>query len=486
MRNYGLSGKVKFGIRERDELVWEGDWQPNLILDQGLDQVQTNLFNQLFANCAVGTGAASTQFSSGTTTATVAGTTVTADTAFFTAQMVGGNIVFSNGDTFKIASVTSPPSNTCMITTSGTVASPLTFMVYQVQQTGLGSETKRTNNYVSTPGACGASVLPGSVILYRTFLFTPEPADITYTEVGLSPFMGPGNNLFSRIKLGNPIEVSGPTPELPSGQQLQVTYQLTVNFDYGQGPGVFFAGVTAQSDIAVTNLPVPSLVWAYQTSLTQPGKLSVTVFGFSPFIVGDDITLSGSAVPGYNGTWQILDLSTFTDPTNGPSTVISLGVPYSSTPSISGDNVTTDLSGAFFRACQGIFLISTSGQSAAPAATSDTFLGYGEPSIVNQIWISTVGSNLLGGNGAPSRIDPSLYSVEVATPLAYTPGNFYQDQQAVVTISSLFGSQANIASLGLGVPDQTNQIETFYWNQPQGLLSGGSMTLTFRVSWGRM
>jgi len=491
MKNLGLEGRVRLSVIDPDSgrVFRKFPWQKNLILDQGMDMVPTTLFNGLFTACAAGTDTSPTDQASGSVTATVSGTTITASAPFFTTAMVASDVLFPGNIRFKILSLGgASPSATATLKTAGTIASATAFTIQYVTQAALGTEVKRSSIYATDPDANQAIVSPGSVTLQRTFVFSPESTNITYTELGLSPNPNPGPNLFSRILLAAPVSLQGPSALLPSGQALKVTYQLLVSFDYGSGAGNYFSGVNTGT-VPVTNLPVAFPITKYANSGTVPGTLAVTVTGSMPAIVGQPITLAGSATSAYNGTWTVMDVTSVTDPTHGLSTIITLGgATWTSAPgSISSDNLTTSLLGGFFRGCQGIYLIGPTGQSMAPTPTDDAFLGFGEPGIFPvmgnhpQAWASPAGLGLGAGNGTPVSIDPSqIYTVQ-CLPNAYTNGNFYLDQVANITV----GTPPNISSFGFGLPDQTNQIETYFWNGPQGLVVSSTLSITFRLSWAR-
>jgi hypothetical protein len=477
-----LSGRLKLAIREGERVVRSYPWQDNLILDQGLDMIATTLFNQVFTNCAVGSGNDPTSWNPGAT-ATVNGTTLTANSAVFGLGQIDANVVFSSGQTFKIQSLQgTAPTATVILTSSGTISTATAFTIQYVNQAVLQNELARTYTCLTTPGACGAIVNPASVLFQRTFLFPPVADVVTYAEVGFSPDSTEGANLFSRIVLGTPVTLQGPSAELPQGQQLQVTYQLTVNFDFGQGPGIFFSGRTATT-INCTNLPVQYAITAYSQSNTQSGFLAVEVTGQCPALVGEPITISGCTYAAYNGSWNILDTNSYIDPTYGLSTILSLQVDWTGTGSPSGGILTIPLTGAFFRGNLGVYLINSVGQSVAPSPTADGFFGYGEPSLAGAAWAATAIGTVLGSNGAPTPIPPNEDNLFTAlcTLGSYATLQFYLDRSAIITV----GPQPDVASFGYGIADSTNQIETFVWNQPHGLAIGSTLTFTFRMSWAR-
>jgi hypothetical protein len=472
-----LKGRVRVAVRQDGQIIKDYGWQDNLILDQGLDKLATMPFNQVFTACCCGTGSNPTGRNPNTT-ATVAGTVLTAAAATFSSSDLDADCVFASlGLRFKIQSVTDPSHVTLF--TTGSVPTATAFTIEYTNQAILEGEVKRSAIYLDTPGGNGYLINPGSVVLWRTFLFTPETTEITYTEIGFSDSSAAGPNLFSRVVLATPVSLIGPSAVLPSGQQLQVTYQLTVGIDYGNGPGNFFSGRTTAT-ISVTNLPIQFSIWQSVDSTTLPGNVAVTMAGNVPAIVGESVVVAGSSVAGYNGTWQVLDSTQITDTTHGVSTTLSLKVPWSA--AATGGTLTIPLTGEFFRGNQGIWLIGTVGQQIPPPDAADAFLAYGEPSVAGQAWASSVGGQqLLGSNNAPSRIDPTLLSSVNCVLQSYTPGSFHLDRVADIVI----GNSPNVYAFGYGIADLTNQIETWTWDQPHALLIGSTLALTIRVSWGR-
>jgi hypothetical protein len=465
-------------VREGERIVKDYGWQDNLILDQGLDKIATMPFNQVFAACCAGTGSNPTGRNPGVS-ATISGTTLTAAAgANFTTADLDGDCVFASlAQRFKIEQILSPTSVTLF--TSGNIATATPFTIEYTNQAILAGEVKRTVSCLGTPGACGYVINPGSVVLYRTFLFSPEQVSITYTEVGFSDQSVAGANLFSRVVLATPVSLIGPQAALPSGQQLQVTYQLTIGIDYGQGAGNFFSGRT-EATIGVTNLPIQFSIWSYATSTTQTGYLAITMAGNVPAIVGESVLVAGASVAGYNGTWEVLDSNQITDTTHGQSTVLSLKVAWSA--AATGGTVAIPVTGEFFRGNQGIWVIGTIGQQIAPPDTGDFFQAFGEPSVAGQAWASSIGgAQITGGNNAPSRIDPSFLSTVNCVLQSYSAGSFYLDRLADIVINN----SPNVYAFGYGIADLTNQIETWAWDQPHAMLVGSTLALTFRVSWAR-
>lgn len=465
-------------MREGTRIVKDYGWQDNLILDQGLDKIAVMPFNQVFTACACGTGSNPTGRNPNTT-ATVAGNVLTAAAATFSSSDLDADCVFASlGLRFKIQSVTDPQHVTLF--TTGSVPSATAFTIEYTNQAVLEGEVKRTEIYLNTPGGNGYLLNPGDVVLWRTFLFTPETTEITYTELGFSDQSAAGANLFSRVVLATPVSLIGPTAVLPSGQQLQVTYQLTIGIDYGQGPGNFFSGRTPAT-IAVTNLPILFPIWQYEESPSFPGKLGVVMAGNVPALVGESVIIAGSQGGQYDGTFEVLDSWQITDPTHGVSTVLSVDKAWTTDVTTRG-TLTIPLTGEFFRGNQGIWLIGSVGQQIPPPDAADKFLALGEPSVAGSAWVSSIGgAQITGGNNAPSRIDPSFVSSVNCVLQSYAPGSFHLDRIANIVINN----SPNVYAFGYGISDLTNQIETWTWDQPHALLIGSILALTIRASWGR-
>jgi hypothetical protein len=469
-----LRGRVRVKVLRDGKELFAYPWQENLILDSGLDKVATVAFNQLFSNCAVGTGTQVTNIRP-SATATVAGNVLSASAATFSSADLDSDVRFDSGEYFKIQSVTDPQHVTLF--SSGTVATATLFTILRTNQTILGSESKRTNDCSQVPNANQTLDLGGSLLLQRTFLFDPETTNSTYTEVGFSNITTPGANLFSRVLLATPVHVNGPAGEL-TGQQLQVTYQLTIGFDYGQGPGVLFAGSTPTT-IAIAGLPIATPIVAYANSLQIPGKLQVTVAPPVPLAIGDSATLAGSSVPAYNGNWPVLLVVSDNAPPTGPVSIVTLDVPFTTVATANVGTLAPVETGTFFRPRRGIYQVNSVGGQSPPPVTPDVFFGFGEPSIAGEAWVSKDDASALGSNGV--AVAPRTPQIANCLLQPYTPGSFYIDKKAVFTIAD----NDPISSFGVGNPDTTNQIETWTWDSPQALGAGSLIEFIFRFSWNR-
>lgn len=199
----------------------------NLILDQLLNKLLQDSPNVSWSEaslyCAVGTGTTPTYTDSGAITATTAGssTTVTASGSIFTADHVGQLIKFDSGEERYIASQT---GTACVVTVPVNITAPTLFTIWAVNQTGLASESKRTNTYLTGTGNCGRTQASNVFTYRRTYDFSAEVGNVNYTELGVSESGTVAANLNTRTL------ISGGTVSVLIGQQLRVIYDLVVTF----------------------------------------------------------------------------------------------------------------------------------------------------------------------------------------------------------------------------------------------------------------
>jgi hypothetical protein len=202
------------------KVVKEYPRQRNLILNQGMDQVATNYWADLFVYCSAGTGTTPTSDDSSPTTATQAGTTVTLSGGSFvftnTLTDAGKVIKWDTGEEATIVTVTDPST---VVVNNSAVVPAADFIVYRTNQTGLSNQVKRTNTYLTGSSYCGTTLASNVFKMRRTYDFTAEVGTVNYTEIGLGWHVSTPTAIFSRILLAVPVPVN-------AGQQLRVTYEL--------------------------------------------------------------------------------------------------------------------------------------------------------------------------------------------------------------------------------------------------------------------
>lgn len=230
-----LSGKVRCLVVKDGSVVRETDWQHNLLLNQGMDNVATLLYPDLFLYCAAGTGNTPTEDDSGAITASQSGTTVTFSAPFITDTGTDTTkvIKWDSGEEAMIDFVTS--TTVCEVFDSKTVSSDQ-FTIYRTNQQGLTTEVKRSNTYLLGATNTETTRIGSKVTHRRTFDFTAESGSVVYSEIGFSAVGAASTNLNVRIKLISPVTVN-------VGEQLRVIYDF----------GITLSPTTAQAITAVIN-----------------------------------------------------------------------------------------------------------------------------------------------------------------------------------------------------------------------------------------
>jgi hypothetical protein len=262
------------GHPDEGKVVHETPLTPNLILNQGMDNVASLSVCNLFVYCAVGSGSTPTEDDSGAVLAQTSGTNCQADAAFFTAGDVGKLLRFNTGEKAIITAYIDD-QNVTLDTALG-VAVDTAFTMYRVAQVGLATEVKRTNNYLTGAGNCGTTRSGSTFTHQRTFDFTAEVSTQAYSEVGFSNSASAGNNLNTRgLFTGAPISVV-------AGQQLRVIYYFVVTL-----------APTSPSDAEwpITGWPAKEYPVAVDTGTD---RISLTAHGFT---AGTKITLEGTTPP---------------------------------------------------------------------------------------------------------------------------------------------------------------------------------------------
>lgn len=325
---FGLSGKLQAFIVERGQVVREFPVHPNLILNQGLDQFASNSSQSLFAYAVAGTGVTATEIDSATDTATIAAGAVSLSTTGYLAgdaSDVGRTIKLdTSGNVYTITAFGS--TTTCTVSPPSTEG-PDTFIIYNTNQTGLATEVKRTNTYLTGAPNCQTVTIGNLTTMTRTYDFSAESGPVGYNEVGFSLTGSAGSNLFSRVKLPT-------TVNLIAGQQLRLKYSVQVAISpttpqtYGTSPIIGWAGATGTLQCMVIPLNVVntsggqhfqglnSVDGKYYTLYGEP---STGGGGYAQFCISTDASAHGTygASTGLGGTLDSLTwtLSTYTNGT---------------------------------------------------------------------------------------------------------------------------------------------------------------------------
>jgi hypothetical protein len=99
------------------------------------------------------------------------------------------------------------------------------FIIWKTSQQNLEKEVKRHSSYLTSTGGCFTTDTGSIRLMRRTYDFSAETSQITYTELGTSwsSTYGNGKNIFSRMLLPTPITID-PSYKLRLIYQLQVTF----------------------------------------------------------------------------------------------------------------------------------------------------------------------------------------------------------------------------------------------------------------------
>jgi hypothetical protein len=279
------SGKVKVQVvdSKTGKVKRDYGWQKNLILNQGLNGIgSARTWAAATTHCAAGTGTTPTQDNSGATTATQSGTTVTLSGGSFTFTDTGTDtgkmIKWDSGEEAMIVSITN--STTAEVNVSQAVSADA-FNVFRTNQTGLTTEVKRTNTYLTGVDNCGSTYVEneGKATFRRTYDFTVETGSVTYTEIGFSHVATVAANLFSRILLSTPVA-------LIADDVLRVVYDLTIQFSFFEPRTITptisgWTGVTGQEMLECFGIAEVSTTGAVTTTNRAGDPVTANRIGYS-------------------------------------------------------------------------------------------------------------------------------------------------------------------------------------------------------------
>lgn len=361
----GVQGRIRCQVVDgkTGRIKRDYGWQKNLILNQGMDRVAVNVWQDCWQYCVAGTGTTDTQIDSGVTTASQTGTTVTLSGGSFvftnTATDAGRYIKWDTSEEARIVSVTSPTQAEVHVSQSVSAAE-FTFLL--TNQTGMTSESKRTSTCLTGAGNTDVdrtNVATGIIVVRRTFDFTAEAGSVTYNEVGFSWSNTVAANLFSRIKLTSPVP-------LVTDDVFRVVYELNflltpyaptatnVTFagDWGVQAGTLMKGNDGLNGLNASgstlggltrNQDEPSLAQScllITTNPAQPATLQDAVYNFSASI-GSTIFLKTLTLVGYVSLSFTRDKTVTYTPAEANATITDIAV--------GGNNISSITAGTWFK-----------------------------------------------------------------------------------------------------------------------------------------
>jgi len=465
MNTIGVQGRYKVRVRQAGKIVEERDWQPNLILDQGMDKFAVVRIADVFLYACCGTDNTPV-VDTPSAVATWSGTVLTASAATWTNFDVGKLVLFVTGQQCYITGYTDATHVT--VDRSNTIPSGTAFKMYRVAQTKLNNEIYRTNNYSQNQGDNYTLKQGALVTMQRTYLFPIETSiGHTYYELGFSNGAVLGQpDIFARVVLSPGLQVNGPVGNNP-GQQLEVVYQLQVGF----GPS---AAQTVPSTQQITGLPRQ---YAMYQVVPIPSGFEIQIQAFAQYFVGDKIIISGTSSAYDNPPGQYYQvasigqspaLTTITVNANSHG-ILGPGAPSVGT--LTGWMNLSEIAQDY-----GIAVVDPSGITTIGIGAVLS----GEPSQIGQIFAADVPFN----PAAPIGSSTSAPSYNTATYAlgAYTGKSFSISKSASFPATVAF----NFVGFGLGIPDTVqNQVLRVDCGQRQSKLGGETLTLTFTQSWVR-
>ena len=335
--NLGLSGQIQLSVVEQGKVVRQFPVQRNLILNQGLDQIASQIINTCWQYGVAGTGVTATEVDSATDTATIAIGAVTLSTTGYLAGNstdVGKTIKLdTSGNNYLITAF--GDTTHCTVTPNDTIG-PDTFIIYNTNQTQLATEVKRTNTYLTGIPDCQCVTIGNTTTNTRTFDFSAEAGPVTYNEIGFSPTVSVGANLFSRIKLPTGVP-------LIAGQQLRVKYSVATACTpitpqtYGSSPIIGWPTATGRLQLCTIpiyyvsstgyggnagNNPVDGKYYgsnaepsgtggAYSFFYLSTDATAFPTYGVNPGILGTHVELAWALSTYVNGTYTRDKIITF-------------------------------------------------------------------------------------------------------------------------------------------------------------------------------
>ena len=216
-------------VAHREELestavpVFDTGWNPNLILDVGLNAICVDPSYGWFMEATLGTGTTPTVYDPGAITATASGTACTASSSFFTAGMEGMLIHWDSGEEAYIQTYNSGTSVTLATSTTASGA----FAVHAVNRTGPASASvaKMNTNDPTFTLASGVNTQA------KTWVFGLETTNKVYTEGAIRRST---SGSYWSVFL-----IAGGSVTVEIGQQARMSYSISTSVTTTAVPGTW-------------------------------------------------------------------------------------------------------------------------------------------------------------------------------------------------------------------------------------------------------
>ena len=231
-----LQGFYKLSVIDptTNEVKWESDWNKNLILNQGMNNIAIGRICDSTLYGVAGTGSRPNSISGALSTITQSGATIrllplsggllafTSSYSTYTTSVNVGDVIQDSDFSESMVTAVNANGINLTVTPSYTYSNEKTFVIWKTSQVGLEAEITRSSTYVPGIGNCGTtsgSFTPHILEHKRTYDFAPEVANRAYTEVGTAWASSGNTTVFSRMALPTTVVVS-------ASYQLRVVYNL--------------------------------------------------------------------------------------------------------------------------------------------------------------------------------------------------------------------------------------------------------------------
>jgi len=308
----GLQGIYKVAVVDgiSGQEIWKQEnWGKNLILNQGMDRLASDYLANVTTYGVAGTGTRFNNVASGDSSGSVIGgvfglTTGATGIQDLNSTTYGGWVggVLAVGDVIRfydgteINVVGSIGASTATVTPTATIATQ-SFAIWKTSQTTLQTEVKRGgagiagSSYLVGTGNCGSSAVNNVVQYLRTYDFSTESVQKTYTEVGVAwdTDDAPIKSTFSRILLPQTLSID-------VDQRLRLIYQLDVVFTPESASGVINATISGWPVAPATNTNMSQSIQLMTrvSSINTSGVATTTYASLEPPAIGNNCSFFAS------------------------------------------------------------------------------------------------------------------------------------------------------------------------------------------------
>jgi hypothetical protein len=470
--NIGLKGRVKVSVIGADgKTVLERPWCRNLLLDQGLNNLETVVIADLFKYAAKGTGTTATKetvpgANSFTLVASTGVLTRTAGTRDFSADDVG-KLIRQADSPFTEGIVTTFNSATEVILravgqTSLANYTAKDILIYAVDQVGLDAESgDRTNTYGAASGDNGYADTDEVRVYTRTFVFPAQAEDEediadtnTFSRSGTTVTRDAGTRDFTAADVGKYIYFDTATTLTKITALIGVTQVTVADSGTIATQTAKLYGFTSYGEIGFSNLSAAGDNLNIRVRLEDGGGASdpVVVEGENPETPGQQLKV-------------VYELTATLSP--AASTPLNWAI------SDTGNDMSANKNGDYAIENIALSTISTGGD------TGTNFAGL-EPATAGEVALSSSSAALVAFAG-PYRGAGAVFVAMEAE--GYTADSFTQLYSGVFGLNDAIAT--NWRSAGIYDSDSDLFALTFVFDAAQTKDADHTLTLRFSKTWNR-